>query len=101
MFGFAFIFGLFSILCQYRLNMYPDWQKRSTKQVSQAAKPNNQMELLDKGEDQSTNQELEYSDFITAFKRHKKVISKAFISNILDYKVVPAIMFSLIVRSII
>ena len=46
-----------------------------------------------------SKKELEYSDFMNAFKRHSGIINKAFISNILDYIVVPAIMFSLIVRN--
>lgn len=54
--------------------------------------------LLDQIEAEEENSELQYSDFMDAFRRHKSIISKAFISNVLDYIVVPAIMFSLIVN---
>lgn len=110
MFGFAFLVGLISVICQLKLNKYSGWQQRhaikpkKTKKTSSKQvypEQNSSQEPLLKGENidiQHYQKELDYRDFTNAVRRHKSIISKAFVSNILDYIVVPAIMFSLIVR---
>ncbi len=97
MFAFALIVSTISLITQLKLNTYKGWHQRtlkSNKEITKKKKdfPENTT-LLQPQIDPPKS--LEYKDFYKAYNTHKIIIQKAFISNIFDFIVVPAIMFSL------